>query len=163
MHRVAQPKPSIQKPPPRPPASVISATSARSNTKAGGVRANSRDKAYLLKSDILSKEEQAKLAKEKKEKMDELKKKYSKRIKSKGPSSRTRIGSHDGRSQDRGSSNGSQSRKVEDVTKCTRDEDINIEEFMREDMKEINKEEDRVQRELMQLHQKNLHRHAVVV
>ena len=31
-----------------------------------------------------------------------------------------------------------------EITKCTRDEDINIEEFMREDMKEVNREEDRI-------------------
>lgn len=31
---------------------------------------------------------------------------------------------------------------------CTRDEDINIEEFMREDMNQLNKEEETLQREI---------------
>ena len=43
---------------------------------------------------------------------------------------------------------------------CTRDEDLNIEEFMRADMNEINKEEDKLQREIMNLHLKNLAKHA---
>lgn len=37
----------------------------------------SRDKAHLLKSEILSKEEEAKLTREKREKMNEVNKKYS--------------------------------------------------------------------------------------
>ena len=69
------------------------------------------------------------MAREKKQQMDELKKKYSKRIRSRGSSQR-----RDDRSA------GSAGR---DETKCTRDEDMNIEEFMRDDMREINKEEDK--------------------
>ena len=46
------------------------------------------------------------------------------------------------------------------TTKCTRDEDINIEEFMREDMSQLNKEEDQLQREIKQMHLKNIHKHA---
>ena len=46
---------------------------------------------------------------------------------------------------------------------CTRDEDINIEEFMRADMHEINREEDKLQREIMNLHLKNLAKHAQVI
>jgi hypothetical protein len=37
----------------------------------------SRDKAHLLKSEILSKEEEAKLTREKRDKMEQVKKKYS--------------------------------------------------------------------------------------
>ena len=43
---------------------------------------------------------------------------------------------------------------------CTRDEDINIEEFMREDMNQLNKEEEQLQREIKQMHLKNIHKHA---
>ena len=34
---------------------------------------------------------------------------------------------------------------------------------MRDDMRQINRDEDKLQRELMSLHQKNLHKHAVVL
>ena len=34
---------------------------------------------------------------------------------------------------------------------------------MREDMRQINRDEDKIQRELMQLHQKNLGKHAKVL
>ena len=30
------------------------------------------------------------------------------------------------------------------VSKCTREEDLDVEEFMREDMRQVNKEEDRL-------------------
>lgn len=53
--------------------------------------------------------------------MDELKSKYSKRLKSKGL----------------------RDNSPSDITKCTRDEDINIEEFMRDDLREINLQEDK--------------------
>jgi hypothetical protein len=49
------------------------------------------------------------------------------------------------------------------TTKCTRDEDINIEEFMKDDLRQINKEEDRVQKELIQIHKQNLTKHEKVV
>lgn len=49
------------------------------------------------------------------------------------------------------------------TTQCTRDEDLNIEEFMKADMNEINKEEDKLQREIMNIHLKNLAKHAKVV
>ena len=45
------------------------------------------------------------------------------------------------------------------TTRCTRDEDINIEEFMREDMHQLNKEEEVLQREIKQMHLKNIHKH----
>lgn len=54
--------------------------------------------------------------------------------------------------------NNSQGRKLSPsgvTTKCTRDEDINIEEFMKDDLRQINKEEDKLQKELMMLHKKN--------
>jgi hypothetical protein len=103
----------------------------------------------LLKSDILSKEEEARIAKEKKDKLDEIKKKYS------GRPIRNKSGTRAGSQVSRGS-HGSKERRAgsgpRDETKCTRDEDLNIEEFMREDMRQINKDEDRLQRELMSLH-----------
>ena len=46
---------------------------------------------------------------------------------------------------------------------CTRDEDINIEEFMREDMNQLNKEEEQLQREIKQMHLKNIGKHAQFV
>ena len=49
------------------------------------------------------------------------------------------------------------------TTKCTRDEDINIEEFMKDDLRAINKEEDRLQRELLNIHKSNIHKHHQVV
>ena len=45
------------------------------------------------------------------------------------------------------------------TTKCTRDEDLNIEEFMKDDLRAINREEDKIQRELINLHKQNLHKH----
>ena len=49
------------------------------------------------------------------------------------------------------------------TTMCTRDEDINIEEFMREDMNQLNKEEETLQREIKQMHLKNIGKHAQFV
>ena len=40
---------------------------------------------------------------------------------------------------------------------------MNIEEFMREDMHAINREEDKLQKELRALHLNNLHKHHKVV
>ena len=80
----------------------------------------------------------------------EIKKKYSGRG--------SKAGSRAGSQASRGSGANSRERvntndsKARDTTKCTRDEDLNIEEFMREDMRQINKDEDRIQRELMSLH-----------
>lgn len=51
-------------------------------------RGDSAARKQLLKSDILSKEEEARLAREKKIKMDEIKKKYSGKGPPRGPSSR---------------------------------------------------------------------------
>ena len=102
-----------------------------------------------MKSDILSKEEEARIAREKKHRMDEIKKKYSGRSKSKAGS---RAGSQVSRGSAPKSRDKSQNSNPRDATKCTRDEDLNIEEFMREDMRQINKEEDKIQRELMLLH-----------
>ncbi len=90
------------------------------------------------------------MAREKKNKLDEIKKKYSGRG--------SKAGSRAGSQASRGSGANSRERvntndsKARDTTKCTRDEDLNIEEFMREDMRQINKDEDRIQRELMSLH-----------
>ena len=110
----------------------------------------------------MSKEEEARLAKDKKDKLDEIKKKYSGKL----LRAKSQTGSRANSQASRGSA-GSKDRKngsgPRDETKCTRDEDLNIEEFMREDMRQINKDEDRLQRELMSLHQKNLHKHAKVL
>jgi hypothetical protein len=118
----------------------------------------------LLKSDILSKEEEARLIREKREKMEEVRKKYSKRSTSRG--NKTREGSvsaSEARTASTKQSNREGLRRKSPsggTTMCTRDEDINIDEFMRADMHEINKEEDKLQREIMNLHLKNLAKHA---
>ena len=44
-------------------------------------------------------------------------------------------------------------------SQCTREDDLNVEEFMRDDLRAINKEEDKVQRELLNIHKQNLHKH----
>ena len=53
---------------------MVSNSTAQSKPKRSSV---SRDKAHLLKSEILSKEEEAKLKREKRDKMEQVKKKYS--------------------------------------------------------------------------------------
>ena len=63
---------------------------------------------------ILSHEEQAKAAKEKKERMDSIKRQYSQ--------------------VSRASSKGKR-KPSPGTTKCTRDEDIDIEEFMKDDLR----------------------------
>ena len=51
---------------------------------------------------------------------------------------------------------GSQKRKNSPGTsKCTRDEELDVEQFMRDDMRMINKEEEKLQREIVKLQQKN--------
>ena len=113
-----------------------------------------------MKSDILSKEEEARLQKEKKDKMDEIKKKYSRRSRQnsnsatrppggvkRAPSqvSDSSAGNRSaGRRIIRAGSRGASPANVlgDKTTKCTRDEDFNIEQFMREDMSQLNREED---------------------
>lgn len=125
--------------------SVVSVNTIQSKSKRSSV---SRDKAHLLKSDILSKEEEARLTREKREKMEEVRKKYSKRSTSRG--SKARDGSEsasEARTTSIKRSNKEGLRRKSPsggTTLCTRDEDINIEEFMRADMHEINKEEDKL-------------------
>ena len=104
----------------------------------------------------MSKEEEARLAREKKKKFDEIKKKYSGRASSRNLS---RDGS---RANSQVSKNSSAKSRERDVTKCTRDDELNIEEFMREDMRQINKDEDKLQREIMAIHQKSLGKNARV-
>lgn len=41
-------------------------------------------------------------------------------------------------------------------SRCTRDDNLNVEEFMRADMQLLNKEEDKLQRELKKMNQQNL-------
>lgn len=102
----------------------------------------------MIKSDILSKEEEARLTREKREKMDEVRKKYSKRSTSRG--SKARSGSESASEARVASTKQSikeglrRKSPLGGTTLCTRDEDINIEEFMRADMHEINKEEDKL-------------------
>ena len=124
-----------------------SAISARS-------RGSSQSRRNLPKSEILSREEEARLAKEKKDKMDEIKKKYSRRSRANSKASTGR-GNSGTRAQ--GTTGNDQ------TTRCTRDEDINIEEFMKEDMQQINREEDKLQKEIKQLHLKNIHKQHQVV
>jgi hypothetical protein len=49
------------------------------------------------------------------------------------------------------------------LSKCTRDDNLEIEEFMKDDLRLINKEEDKLQREILKMNQNNLHRHAKVL
>ena len=49
------------------------------------------------------------------------------------------------------------------ATATTRAEDLNVEAFMREDMQAVNKEEDKLQKELRALHLNNLHKHHKVI
>ena len=79
---------------------------------------------------ILSREEEARVAKEKKERLDSIKRQYSK------------VSSDRAKSLRRDNSKGR--KHSPPTTLCTRDEDINIDEFMKDDMRQINKEEDRL-------------------
>ena len=124
---------------------MISISKTQTKPKRSSV---SRDKTHLLKSDILSKEEEARLTREKRDKMEEVRRKYSKRSKTRG--NKTREGSEsasEARTASTKQSNKEGLRKKSPsggTTMCTRDEDINIDEFMRADMHEINKEEDKL-------------------
>jgi hypothetical protein len=101
-------------------------------------RASSKSKAALPPPSsgpiILSREEEARLAKEKKDRLDSIKRQYSQNGRRKG-------GSRDGRALKKGPAGKS---PVGGTTRCTRDEDINIEEFMRDDLRQINREEDKL-------------------
>jgi len=125
---------------------VISICKTQNKLKRSSV---SRDKTHLLKSDILSKEEEARLTCEKRDKMEEVRRKYSKRSTSRG--SKTREGSEsasEGRTASTKQSNKEDLRKKNSqsggTTMCSRNEDINIDEFMRADLHEINKKEDKL-------------------
>jgi len=98
-------------------------------------RASSRSKASLAHSNsgILSKEEELRQAKEKKAQLDKIKKQYSQVSKPKS-GARKRSSSHN-----RGGDS-----PTGTTTKCTRDEDLNIEEFMKDDLRAINREEDKL-------------------
>eukprot|EP00347_Sterkiella_histriomuscorum_P024504 403330880 len=113
-------------------------------------RASSKSKALSILQTGLSKEEELKQAKDKKAQLDAIKKQYSQVSK---PS-----GSRRARSRSKGPSG-----KSESNTKCTREDDINVEQFMKEDLYSINKQEDKLQREILNLHMKNLHKHHQVV
>ena len=96
IHRGQRPQPKKEQPVPlaklpvaqsnRPPMDPnLETRSVRSNVPSqasGRTRASSlskQQKASLLKSDILSKEDEARLAREKREKMEEVRKRYSRR------------------------------------------------------------------------------------
>ena len=49
------------------------------------------------------------------------------------------------------------------TTTTTRAEDLNVEAFIREDMNQVNKEEDKIQKELRALHLNNIHKHAKII
>ena len=49
------------------------------------------------------------------------------------------------------------------TTTTTRAEDLNVEAFMREDMNQVNKEEDKIQKELRAMHLNNIHKHAKII
>ena len=68
---------------------------------------------------ILSREEEARLAKEKKERLDSIKRQYS------------QVSAKNARAR----SQGRKSSPTGGTTRCTRDEDINIEEFMKDDLR----------------------------
>lgn len=55
------------------------------------------------------------------------------------------------------------SKNLDQVSKCTRDDNLEIDEFMKDDLRLINKEEEKLQRELLKMNQKNLAKHAMVV
>lgn len=78
----------------------------------------------------MSKEEELRLAKEKKAQMDAIKKQYSQVSKPSGNRNRSR--SKNGRAGDGASSS-------DMISKCTREDDINVEQFMKEDLYSINK------------------------
>lgn len=99
-------------------------------------RAGSQKAKPSPSSGILSREEEARIAKEKKERLDSIKRQYS-QVSAKN--ARTR-------------SQGRKSSPTGGTTRCTRDEDINIEEFMKDDLRQINREEDKLQKELLQIH-----------
>ncbi len=57
-------------------------------------------------------------------------------------------------SQRQEGNNGSRSKsknKLQTDTRCTRDDQLNIEEFMKDDLRSINKEEEKLQRELLNM------------
>ena len=51
------------------------------------------------------------------------------------------------------------------MSRCTRDDQLvsNVDEFMRDDLNLINKEEDKLQRELRKMNQNNLAKHAKII
>jgi hypothetical protein len=137
---------------------------------------------------VLTYDEERKIAKDKKAKMDELKKKYTnisrsksrKRSKSKGPQScYTKINNvtqseiqpkpskirhkhkiiHDNRTDVvQGRLRPGKYRKLSPgtTTKCTRDEDINIDQFLLDDLAFINKEEAKLQQEILNDHKETI-------
>jgi succinate dehydrogenase flavin-adding protein (antitoxin of CptAB toxin-antitoxin module) len=163
-----QTKPPVGKPPIQmmkdaDTKSIVSTSTSQSRPKR---QSSSRDRSHLLKSDILSKEEEARIAREKREKLEEVRKKYTKRSCSRGSQKRDGSGSE---SEARTASTKTKQEGLRKISPSggttigTREEDLNIEEFMRADMHEINKEEDKLQREIMNIHLKNLAKHAQVV
>lgn len=50
-----------------------------------------------------------------------------------------------------------------EASRCTRDDELNIDEFMRHDLSAINAEEEKLQREIMNLQRQNIHKHHKVI
>lgn len=59
--------------------------------------------------------------------------------------------------------NQKQMHQLDMASRCTRDDQINVDDFMRHDLRMINKEEEKLQRELMEMQKKNLHKHHKVL
>jgi len=140
-------------------------------------RANEAAKALAKQKAALSYEEEKKLAKDKKSRMDKIKNKYTnysrsrsrKRsssngpkscvttnpaakpitvIQSKAPSNKPKI--RDNRTEISGANRGKLRKfSPDDTTKCTREEDLNIDQFLMDDLAYINKEEAKLQKEIL--------------
>ena len=113
--------------------------------------------------------------------MEEVRKKYSRRSRqnssNRGASNQRETSSATGSvdRRDEASNATSQSRRSlprrrfspavprGNTTTTTRAEDLNVEAFMREDMNQVNKEEDKLQKELRALHLNNIHKHAKII
>jgi hypothetical protein len=152
------------------------------------IRTNNAAKKLHDNKSILTYDEERKIAKDKKAKMDELKKKYTnisrsrsrKRSNSKGPQSCYTKINHVAQSEIQpkptklkrknkiirdnqtdvvqGRLRPGKFRKLspDTTTKCTRDEDINIDQFLLDDLAFINKEEAKLQQEILKDHKETI-------
>ena len=121
------------------------------------------------------------MIKEKREKMEEVKKRYSRRSRQNSSNraasnqreNSSATGSVD-RREEASNATGQSKRSIPrrrfspavprgNTTTTTRAEDLNVEAFIREDMNQVNKEEDKIQKELRALHLNNIHKHAKII